>query len=162
MARKFEKISFEQFKKDIKDDQELYNTYNIPVRKTKTSAGYDFEALEDYIIKPNKFLTIPTGIKAEFNDDEVLFIIIRGSMGFKYNIRMSNQVGVIDSDYYNNEANEGHMFIKLQNKGSKDYYIKKGQGIAQGIFMKYLITDDEEEISAERKGGFGSTNKGED
>ena len=161
MGRKFEKISFEQFSKDIKDDVELYNSYNIPVRKTKASAGYDFEALEDYVIKPNEFLTVPTGINAKFNEDEVLLIVVRGSMGYKYNIRMTNQVGVIDSDYYNNPINGGHLFLKMQNEGKEVYKIKKGQGIAQGIFMKYLTTDDEIEITTERNGGFGSTNKEE-
>ncbi len=66
--RKFEKISFEQFKKDIKDDIELYNSYSLPKRGTKYSAGYDFEALIDFEIKPGANLLIPTGIKADMNE----------------------------------------------------------------------------------------------
>ena len=152
--RKFEKISFNQFKKDIKDDIELYQSYSIPKRKTKYAAGYDFYALEDFILKPNEIKKIPTGIKADMNNDEVLFLIVRSSQGFKYNVRMCNQVGVIDKDYYNNKDNEGHIFIKIQNEGDKEYVVKKGDGIIQGIFMKYLLVDNEEKTFKERKSDY--------
>lgn len=157
--RKFEKISFEQFKIDVKDDVNLYDSYNIPKRSTKNSAGYDFESLYDFTLKPNEIIKIPTGIKATMNSDEVLFIIVRSSMGFKYNVRLVNQVGVIDSDYYNNSDNEGHIFIKLHNQGNKDYIVKKGEKICQGIFTKYLTVDNEEKIEKERISGIGSTSK---
>ena len=94
------------------------------------------------------------------NKDELLMIVVRSSTGFKYNVRMCNQVGIIESDYYNNITNEGHMFIKLHNHGEKDYILKKDEKFAQGIFMKFLITDEEEEISTERIGGLGSTDGG--
>lgn len=152
--RKFEKISFNQFKKDIKDDIELYQSYSIPKRKTKYAAGYDFYALEDFILKPNEIKKIPTGIKADMNNDEVLLLIDRSSQGFKYNVRMCNQVGVIDKDYYNNKDNEGHIFIKIQNEGDKEYVVKKGDGIIQGIFMKYLLVDNEEKTFKERKSDY--------
>jgi len=150
--RKFEKISFNQFKKDIANNKDLYVTYNIPKRSTKYSAGYDFESLFDFIIKPGESMLIATGIKANMNNDEVLLLIDRSSQGFIYNVRMCNQLGVIDKDYYNNQKNEGHIFIKLYNEGDKDYIVKKGDKIIQGIFIKYLIVDDEEENKEERKG----------
>lgn len=152
--RCFEKISFEQFKKDVKDDKKLYESYNIPKRQTKYAAGYDFEALEDLVLKPNEIKKIPTGIKANMKGDEVLFLIDRSSQGFKYNVRMCNQVGVIDKDYYNNKDNEGHIWIRLQNEGDKDYIVKKGSGIIQGVFMKYLTIDNEEENNTERKSDY--------
>lgn len=158
--RKFEKISFEQFKKNISDNKELYETYSLPKRGTKSSAGYDFFALFDYTLKPGEIMKIPTGIKSQFNDDEVLFLIDRSSMGFKWNVRMCNQVGVIDADYYNNSDNEGHIWIKIQNEGDKDYSVKKGEAMIQGIFMKYLMVDDDE-VSTTRMGGIGSTSKKE-
>ena len=92
------------------------------------------------------------------NSDEVLFLIIRSSLGFKNNIRMCNQVGVIDSDYYGNINNEGHIFVKLQNEGTEAFSVKKGTRICQGIFVKYLTVDNEEEINNERVSGIGSTN----
>ena len=157
--RKFEKISFEQFIKDVKDDKELYESYSLPKRSTKNSAGYDFFALYDYTLKPGETMKVPTGIKASMESDEVLFLVDRSSMGFKYNVRMCNQVGVIDQDYYNNPNNEGHMWIRIQNEGNMDYIVKKGEGMIQGIFMKYLKTDDDIESESVRNGGFGSTTK---
>lgn len=150
--RKFEKISFEQFKKDISDDLELYKNYNLPKRSTKSSAGYDFESLFDFSIKPGEEKLIATGIKACMNEGEVLLLIVRSSQGFKYNVRMCNQLGVIDKDYYNSEKNEGHIFIKLVNEGKKEYVVKKGDKIVQGLFINYLTVDDEEEITNERTG----------
>ncbi len=141
--RKFEKISFEQFKKDVADDIQLYNEFEKPSRETFYAAGYDFHALYDFVLKPGEIDRIPTGVKVSMEDDEVLLLIIRSSMGYKYNVRLVNQVGVIDKDYYNNLTNEGHIWIKLQNEGTRDYVVKKGDGIGQGLFMKYYLTDDD-------------------
>ena len=157
--RKFEKISFEEFIKDVENNKELYNSYNLPIRKTKKSAGYDFESLYDFVLKPGEIIKLPLGIKACMNEDEVLMIFVRSSQGFKYNIRLCNQVGIIDSDYYNNSDNEGHLFVRLQNEGDKDYIVKKGDAICQGMFTKFLIVDDEMNMGNIRKGGLGSTNR---
>ena len=152
--RKFEKISFEQFKKDVCDDKILYETYKLPKRETKCAAGYDFYALYDYTLKPGEIKKIPTGIKVCMEDDDVLLLIDRSSMGFKYNVRMCNQVGVIDADYYNNNDNEGHMWIRIQNEGDKDYIVKKGDGMIQGMFVKYLKVDEEENQFNERESDY--------
>jgi len=158
MARKFEKISLKQFVKDTNLAEEEYNSYNLPKRSTKYSAGYDFEALFEFILMPGEIKKIPLGIKARMNEDEVLLIIIRSSLGTKYNLRLCNQVGVIDSDYYNNEENEGHIMITIKNEGTKERTFQKGERICQGIFTKFLTVEGEEEIKFERTGGFGSTN----
>ncbi len=150
--RKFEKVSFEQFKKDVKDDKELYDSYNLPKRETKYCAGYDFESLFDFTIKPGENMLIPTGIKADMNVGEMLLMIERSSQGFKYNMRMCNQVGIIDKDYYNSPKNEGHIYIKLYNEGQNDYIVKKGDKIVQGIFVNFLSVDNEDEIETERTG----------
>ena len=159
--REFKKISFEQFKKDIIDDKKLYDEYTLPKRGTKYSAGYDFKSLFDFILKPGEMKKIPLGVKIQMNSDEMLLLVVRSNMGFKYNVRLCNQVGVFESDYYNNEDNEGHIWIKLQNEGNQDYIVKKDDAICQAIFTKFLTVDNEEEICDERKGGLGSTN-GED
>ncbi|MBQ9011557.1 MAG: deoxyuridine 5'-triphosphate nucleotidohydrolase [Bacilli bacterium] len=158
MARKFEKISQKQFIKDTNLTIEDYKNYNIPKRSTAYSAGYDFTTLEAFTVNPNETKLIPTGIKADMNKDEVLLLFIRSSLGFKYNIRMCNQTGVIDKDYYNNEDNEGHIFVKIKNEGEKAKEFKQGEKFVQGVFLKYLTTDNEEEILKIRKGGIGSTN----
>lgn len=139
--RDFEKISFEQFKKDVRDDRELYEKYELPFRSSVASAGYDLFLLEDLEIQPGEVVKLPTGLKAHFENDEVLFLIVRSSTGFKYNIRLVNQVGVVDADYYNNPDNEGHIFVKIQNEGDKAVSFKAGEAVAQGIFMKYLATE---------------------
>ena len=157
--RKFEKISFEQFAKDIKNDKKLYDEYKKPIRKTKLSAGYDFMAIEDIVINPGEIVKIPTGIKAVFPEDETLLLFVRGSVGYHWNVRMCNQVAIIDSDFYNNVGNEGHMWFALQNEGDKTFIIKKGESFGQGIFVKYFTVDDENKIENVRKGGFGSTDE---
>ena len=159
--RNFYKISFKQFKNDVSDDIKLYEEYCLPKRSTKYSAGYDICSLIDYNLMPGEIVKIPTGLKVTMNDDEVLLLVDRSSLGYKYNIRIVNQVGVIDKDYYNNIDNEGHFFLKLQNEGEVPYHIELHSRIAQGIFIKYLTVDDEEIINNERKGGIGSTDKGD-
>ena len=93
------------------------------------------------------------------NKGEVLMIYIRSSLGFKYNLRLCNGTGIIDSDYYNNQDNEGHIFIKIQNEGKETINLKANDRFAQGIFMKYLTVTDEKQINNIRQGGIGSTNQ---
>ena len=156
--RYFEKISFEQFKKDIADDIDLYNNYILPKRATKYSAGYDFLAINDITIKPGEIVKIPTGYKAKFNNDEALLLMMRSGLGFKYNLRFTNQIGLIESDYYNNEPNEGHMWVSIQNEGKEEITIKKNTAYCQSVFIKFLITDDDNATNI-RKGGLGSTDR---
>lgn len=160
--RKFERISFEQFKRDISDDSELYDRISLPQRSTQNSAGYDIKSMNSGIIKPGESMIFNTGLKVCMNADEVLYLFPRSSFGYKYDVTLSNCVGVIDADYYNNEDNEGHFKIKLINHGKKDLEINIGDRIAQGIFMKFLTVDDEIEVKNKRKGGIGSTKKGEE
>ena len=158
--RKFHKVSFNELKKHLNITKEEYEKYPLPKRGTANSAGYDFHFLKDITINPGETQKIPTGIKAQMNPSEVLLIFIRSSLGTKYHITLSNQTGIIDSDYYNNEDNEGHIFIVIQNNGNTSQTFKKYDRFAQGIFIKYLKTDDDD-IKETRKGGFGSTTRKE-
>lgn len=160
MDRCFEKISFKQFKKDVSNDDKLYNSYKLPERSSKNSCGYDFLSIQDLVIQPGEILKIPTGYKFKCNHDEFLMLVVRSSMGFKYNVRMCNQVGIIDSDYYNNIDNEGHIWVCLQNEGDTNFVINKGDKYCQGIIMKYLTCDDS--VNMVRTGGIGSTNRKKD
>ena len=153
--RKFEIIDRDTFIRDIPNGN--YDDVVLPKRGTISSAGYDFYSVISVTLKPGERKVIPTGIKVLMNDNEFLGIFIRSSLGFKYNVRMCNQVGVIDSDYYNNVDNEGHIFIKLQNHGDNDYVVKTGDKICQGIFINYLVVDNEEKIERKRLSGIGST-----
>ena len=157
--RALEKISFEQFKKDIKDDRHLYDAYRMPSRKTKASVGYDFYAIEAFELQPGEIKKIPTGIKAKFPEDEAFLLLVRSSMGFKYNVRLCNQVGLIDSDFYNNAENEGHMWFALQNEGDKVFKIEAGEAFGQGVFIKYYTCG--EEVENTREGWSGNPVKEE-
>ena len=159
--RKFEIISKRQFDKDFNNIDVNYNELVLPKRNTKKSAGYDFYMPYDIEIKPDEVVKIPTGIKVIMEEDDFLGLYIRSSLGFKYNLRLCNQVGIIDADYYNNIDNEGHMFVKLKNEGESTVILKKNDRYIQGIFQKYYITYDDN-ANSERVGGIGSTNKGDE
>ena len=135
---------------------------NLPVRKTKHSAAYDIEAAEEIVLpsfqKGMKPTLIPTGLKAYMQSDEVLLIVPRSSGPKKQGISFPHNVGVIDSDYYNNPDNEGHIFVQCINLKDEDVVIKKGEAVAQAIFQKYLTVDDDN-AEGMRTGGFGSTDR---
>ena len=165
---KFEKVSLRQFKKDFLDSfssysenevEKIYEDLLIPKRATKGSAGYDFYSPIDFSLAPGETIKIPTGIRVRINDGWVLALYPRSGLGFKFRLQLNNTVGIIDSDYYNSD-NEGHMFVKLTNDSNenKTVELKAGQGMVQGIFFEFGITEDDE-ANEERNGGFGSTTK---
>jgi len=135
---------------------------NLPVRKTKYSAGYDVEAAEDCIVpsfkKGMKPTLIKTGIKAYMKDDEVLILANRSSNPGKKGLILANSIGVIDKDYYGNPDNDGHIMFAFFNVKEEDIEIKKGDCIGQAIFQKYFTVDNDK-AEGEREGGFGSTSR---
>lgn len=159
---------------------EIVTTYknqglNLPTRATKKAAGYDFEAAEEVVIpafwkqiitkitkgetadpKLVKPVLVPTGIKAYMGEDEYLQLANRSSNSLKRFLTLSNGVGIIDSDYYNNPSNEGHIMFQFTNFGLTDVVIKKGERIGQGIFLPFLKADGDNSTT-ERTGGFGSS-----
>lgn len=135
---------------------------NMPVRKTKYSAGYDVEAIEDVVIPAFKLgmkpTLVKTGLKAYCQNDEYIKLVNRSSNPGKKGLVLANSIGIIDADYYNNPDNDGHFMYAYYNFFDHDVEIKKGDVVGQAIFQKYLITDDDE-ATGERVGGFGSTSK---
>ena len=159
---------------------------NMPIRATHHAAGYDFEAAEDCLVpsiwkvllknkqmlddkkefslpeenrKYLKSTLVPTGIKAYMGEDEFLQLANRSSNPIKNQLLLPNGIGVIDADYYGNEANEGHIFFQFINYGIKDHLVKKGDRIGQGIFLPFLKADNERATEKNRSGGFGSSGK---
>ena len=141
---------------DIKD---MYDSLELPKRATKGSAGYDFYAPFSFSLPPASTIKIPTGIRVKMDEDWVLKVYPRSGLGFKYRLQMNNTVGIIDSDYFYSD-NEGHIFIKMTNDSNegKTVDVSQGTGFAQGIFLEYGITVDDE-AEGIRNGGFGSTTK---
>ena len=128
----------------------------IPYRATANSAGYDFECSEDVVIPPHSIKLIPTGIKAQIDKGYYLQIALRSSTPKKKGLMLANSIGIIDSDYYNNPDNEGHIMFQVYNFTDKEVLIPCGERIGQGIFIKYSTTDDDA-ATGERLGGFVST-----
>ena len=154
---KVEKIRGFEIAKGFED-----KNINLPVRKTSRSAGYDIEAAEDTIIpafKPGmKPTLIKTGLKAYMEPDEMLCLYNRSSNPGKKGLILANSVGIVDSDYYGNIDNDGHIMFAFINVKGEDIEIKKGDCIGQAIFQKFLLVDNDN-AQGERVGGFGSTNK---
>ena len=144
--RKFEKVSYN-------------NTGILPTRSDTRSAGYDIYSTEDKWIYPNSVEKFTTNIKVYMEPDEVLMIYPRSSVGIKMNLMLANTTGVIDSSYVDNKDNEGNIIVALFNYGNKPQQIKAGERIAQGVFIKYLITDDDNTKNTERSGGIGSSGR---
>lgn len=164
---RFEKVSREQFVADWRDTfggeagaaEAVYEAVRLPKRATKGSAGYDFFSPLSFTLKPGETIKIPTGIRAAMEEDYVLMCFPRSGLGFKYRLQLNNTVGIIDSDYYHSD-NEGHIFIKLTNDTNegKIMELEAGSGFAQGIFLPFGITEDDDATEI-RNGGFGSTTK---
>ena len=128
----------------------------MPHRATVGSAGYDLYAPFDFTLAPGEEITIPTGIRAEIENGYVLLIYPRSGLGFKFRLTLNNTVGVIDSDYFYSD-NEGHIMVRMTNcHAEKTVKVEAGQGFAQGIFMPFGITVDDD-ADGVRNGGFGST-----
>lgn len=128
----------------------------LPTRGSKNSAGYDFYMPHDLIIQSGEIKAIDLGIKAYMPDNEFLQIHMRSSMGIKKHLMIANTTGIIDSDYYNNETNEGEIGLALFNYGDEIVHLYKGERIVQGIFLEYKTMGDD--IKTTRIGGIGSTN----
>ena len=144
MSRGFEKVS-------------TYEEVQLPRRATKFSAAYDLYSAQEVTIQAGQIGQIPTGIKAYFEDDEVLYLYSRSSFPIKYGLILPNSVGVIDADYYNNPTNEGELFLLVYNITKYAVTVPKNERIAQAVFAKVLRSDDDLVNDEIRQGGFGST-----
>ena len=165
---RFEKVSVRRFVADwcatfpqqsIEQAVAAYERIRLPERATSGSAGYDFFAPVGFELGAGEGIKIPTGIRACIEDGWVLKIYPRSGLGFKYRLQLNNTVGIIDSDYYH-ATNEGHIFVKLTNASNegKTLTLAAGDAFAQGVFVEYGITFDDD-ADGVRRGGFGSTGK---
>ena len=158
----------------------------LPTRATFGSAGYDFVVAQDTVVPSYTNITnlpytgtspasfdemakftkehqwkptlVPTGVKAYIPIGMFLQLSVRSSCPLKSWLILANGVGIIDSDYYNNRDNEGHIFFQIINLSPADIILHKGDKIGQGIFLSYERTIDDK-VTDMRVGGFGSTSK---
>lgn len=130
----------------------------LPKRSTQHSAGYDFVAAETITIDPDAIKLVPTNVKAYMQEGEVLYLYDRSSNPRKRGIVLSNSVGVIDKDYYGNPDNDGNIHAQFTNITNDVVTIEKGTAMMQGVFMPFLLADDDD-ASGVRVGGFGSTDQ---
>ena len=170
---KFEKISPTEFDRynsendfDTMTKAQLNDSYYhidfadiSPRRSTSGSAGYDFKAWADFTIPAQCSIVIPTCMKCRIENGWMLCVYPRSGMGFKYGVHLANTIGVIDSDYYGCNANDGHIMVKLTNPSKADITIKQGEKFCQGIFIPFGVTEDDNPVHNERSGGMGSTGK---
>lgn len=152
---RFEKVSFEQYSTDAGGDKAEYERIRLPARATKFSAGYDFFAPREIALAPGKAVTVFTGVRMRMEERLFLAIYPRSGLGFKFQLCLANTVGIVDADYYF-AKNEGHIAIRLVNRGEEAVCLPEGKAFAQGILQRYLLTDDDA-ASGAREGGFGST-----
>ena len=151
-VRGFEVVNPEHIKIQMKTEE-----INLPVRGDAGSAGYDFFSNETITLNIGEKHLFWTNIKAYMQQNELLEIYIRSSLGVKFGLVLSNGTGIIDSSYYGNPGNDGNIGISITNRGEESVLIKKGDRIAQGIFKQYLLADDDQVLHSSRTGGFGST-----
>ena len=132
--------------------------FKLPERGTKKSAGYDFFAVENYIIEPGEIFLVRTGVKVKLNDGEFLLMANRSSNPGKKGLVLMNGIGVVDSDYYSNLDNDGEIMFQFMNISDSDTDIVIGEKLGQGIVTKFeLVEDDSFDEGEDRAGGFGST-----
>jgi dUTP pyrophosphatase len=101
---------------------------------------------------------VPTGIKCQLDSNQYLELSVRSSTPLKHWLMLANGIGVIDSDYYENSSNEGHIFFQLINLSPFAIQLRRGDKIGQGIIRTYETVENDSADSM-RNGGFGSTNE---
>ena len=165
---KFEKVSPQRFVNDwistfpqqtIEQAVMAYEHIQLPRRATSGSAGYDFFAPVGFELPAGGSIKIPTGVRAIMEDGWVLTLYPRSGLGFKFRFQLDNTVGVIDSDYAHSD-NEGHIFMCMtnDNREGKGLRVPAGTAFAQGVFLPYGITVDDD-VQTVRNGGLGSTTR---
>ena len=154
MSRRGFEIVRDEFRKHPLEDIKL------PVRGTSRSACYDICTPVKIIIPPYGISeAVQTDIKSYMEQDEVLVLHVRSSIGFKKNCVLVNCTGIIDSDYYENLDNDGNIGFRLKNLSNKEVVIEAGERIMQGMFIKYLVAEHDIVLKEDRTGGIGSTGK---
>ncbi len=128
----------------------------LPKYHTAESAGFDISAAEDKIIQPNAIDRVRTGLIIEAPEGHFLMLAARGSLAAKKGLKLSNAIGVIDRDY----AGPGdEIFLAVHNFTKEPVEIKKGERLAQGMFIRVDQVEWEEigQMRGKDRGSYGHT-----
>lgn len=105
----------------------------LPTYTTEGSGAFDIYALMEKEVFPGTPRVFSTGLAFEIPEDHVMLIFSRSGHGFNENIRLSNCVGVIDSDY------RGELMVKLTQdptfSSRNTFLVREGDRIAQGMVL---------------------------
>lgn len=127
----------------------------LPKYESRGAAGADIVSIESAPVFPGNWGVFRTGLKVEIPTGYVMMIYSRSGHGFKHNVRLSNCVGVIDSDY------RGEIMVKLKNDGSLPFIVNAGDRIAQFVIQAapQFEFEVQENLTSTVRGenGFGST-----
>jgi len=128
----------------------------LPVYETKGSVGFDLLARTDVEIQPKEIALIPANVIVAVPEGYALIIASRSSTPKKHGLTKPHGIGVIDKDYC---GPEDEVKIQVYNFTDNTVKIPKGTKLAQGLFVRVdqLEFIEVEEITAESRGGFGST-----
>lgn len=128
----------------------------LPVYETSGAVGFDLLARTDMSIEPGKIELVPGNVIVKVPEGYSLLVISRSSTPRKLGLTKPHGVGVIDQDYC---GPEDEVMIQVYNFTDQPVSLKRGQKIAQGLFVRTDRFEFEEvdSISETSRGGFGST-----
>lgn len=109
--------------------QKLHPAAQAPHRATPGAAGYDLCACEDVIIPPRGRAMVPLGFAWAGPAGFVGLVFSRSGHGAKHGLRLSNAVGVIDSDF------KGGWQVSMTNDNDAPYHVTAGERVAQLLIM---------------------------
>lgn len=139
--------------------KKLHERAMIPTFATEGAACFDLYAMVEDSKKVSIYKHSPaiirTGLSFEIPKGHAMMIYSRSGHGFKNDVRLSNCVGVIDSDY------RGEVKVKLASDGG-GFGVSHGDRIAQAMIIPvpaiegFLVSNELSETER-GDGGFGST-----
>lgn len=132
------------------------STVELPAYQTPGSVAFDLSSSEDTVIQPHEIQRVPTGLTICTPPDHMLLIAARSSTPMKKGLMIANGIGIVDQDYC---GPGDEIKLQLLNFTDKPVEVKKGERLAQGLFLKLDRVEWEEvkELNTGSRGGFGST-----
>lgn len=100
----------------------------LPEYQSHGAACFDLHTVRAEHVPAHGSIVFHTGLAFEVPEGYVMLIYSRSGHGFKAGVRLSNCVGVIDSDY------RGEVMVKLTSDGG-ELQVNAGDRIAQAMIL---------------------------